>query len=138
MFCQFISWANWVNSGKFIDNSWISCQIMADMENLSLTCIGGPRLMRISLMRFFKTFLNYLANAILGLIPSLLRFIKVHFNCYQYFSPWLHCIALISQKLTWKNNSAINCYGNYFCVIKQYSGITWHHLTQFCTVTVCF
>ena len=23
--CQFISWTNWVNSGKFMDNCWISC-----------------------------------------------------------------------------------------------------------------
>ena len=33
LFCQFISWTNWVNSGKFMDNYWVSCQIMADMEN---------------------------------------------------------------------------------------------------------
>ena len=31
-FCQFISWTNWVNSGKFMDNYWISCQFMADIE----------------------------------------------------------------------------------------------------------
>ena len=30
LFCQFISWTNWVNSGKFMDNCWISCQVMAD------------------------------------------------------------------------------------------------------------
>ena len=33
MFCQFISWTNWVNSGEFMENCWISCQVMADMEN---------------------------------------------------------------------------------------------------------
>ena len=33
LFSQFISWTNWVNSGKFRDNSGISCQVMADMEN---------------------------------------------------------------------------------------------------------
>ena len=32
LFCQFISWTNWVNSGKFMDNCWMSCQVMADME----------------------------------------------------------------------------------------------------------
>ena len=32
LFCQFISWTNWVYSGKFLDNCWISCQVMADME----------------------------------------------------------------------------------------------------------
>ena len=32
LFCQFISWTNLVNSGKFMDNCWISCQVMADME----------------------------------------------------------------------------------------------------------
>ena len=31
-FCQFISWTNWVNSGNFRDNCWISCLVMADME----------------------------------------------------------------------------------------------------------
>ena len=33
--CQFINWTNWVNSGKFMDNCWISCQVMADMKNMS-------------------------------------------------------------------------------------------------------
>ena len=33
-FCQLISWTNWVNSGKFMDNCWISCQVMADMEKV--------------------------------------------------------------------------------------------------------
>ena len=28
-----MSWTNKVNSGKFMDNCWISCQVMADMEN---------------------------------------------------------------------------------------------------------
>ena len=32
LFCQFPSWTNLVNSGKFMDNCWISCQVMADME----------------------------------------------------------------------------------------------------------
>ena len=30
--CQFISWTNLVNSGKFMDTCWISCQVMADMK----------------------------------------------------------------------------------------------------------
>ena len=34
LFCQFISWTNWVNSGKFMDNYWISCQVMADMKKV--------------------------------------------------------------------------------------------------------
>ena len=33
-FCQFLSWTNWVNSGKFMDNCWISCQVMADMKKV--------------------------------------------------------------------------------------------------------
>ena len=32
LLCQFISWTNWVNSGKFMANCWISCRVMADME----------------------------------------------------------------------------------------------------------
>ena len=32
LYCQLISWTNWVNSGKFMDNCWISCQVMADMK----------------------------------------------------------------------------------------------------------
>ena len=31
-FYQFISWTNWVNSGKSMVNCWISCKVMADME----------------------------------------------------------------------------------------------------------
>ena len=34
LFCQYISWTNWVNSGKFMDNCWISCQVMADMKKV--------------------------------------------------------------------------------------------------------
>ena len=34
LFCQFISWANWVNSAKFMDNCWISCQVVADMKKV--------------------------------------------------------------------------------------------------------
>ena len=32
LFRQFTSWTNWVNSGKFMDNCWLSCQVMADMK----------------------------------------------------------------------------------------------------------
>ena len=28
LFFQFISWTNWINSCKFMDNCWISCKIM--------------------------------------------------------------------------------------------------------------
>ena len=31
---QFISWTNWVNFVKFLDNFWISCQVMADMKKV--------------------------------------------------------------------------------------------------------
>ena len=31
---ELISWTNWVNSGKFVDNCWISCQVMADMKQV--------------------------------------------------------------------------------------------------------
>ena len=34
LFCQFISWTNWVNFSKFRDNCWIPCQIMADMKKV--------------------------------------------------------------------------------------------------------
>ena len=33
LFCQFICWTNWVNSGKFIDNCWI-WGVMADMKKV--------------------------------------------------------------------------------------------------------
>ena len=32
LFCQFVIWAKFGNSGKSLDNFWISCQVMADME----------------------------------------------------------------------------------------------------------
>ena len=34
LFCQLISWTNRVNSGKFMDNCWISCQVMADVKKV--------------------------------------------------------------------------------------------------------
>ena len=35
-FCQFISWTNWVNSGKSMDICWISSIVIADIINLYL------------------------------------------------------------------------------------------------------
>ena len=34
LFCQFISWTNWVNTGEFMDNCWIPCQVMADVKKV--------------------------------------------------------------------------------------------------------
>ena len=34
LYCQFISWKNSLNSGKFMDSCWISCQVMADMKKV--------------------------------------------------------------------------------------------------------
>ena len=34
LFFQFISWTNLVNSGKFMDNCWIPCQVMDDMKKV--------------------------------------------------------------------------------------------------------
>ena len=34
LFCQFISWTNWVNSGKFMDNCWILCEVTADKKKV--------------------------------------------------------------------------------------------------------
>ena len=34
LFFQFISQTNWVISGKFMDNCWISCQVRADMKEV--------------------------------------------------------------------------------------------------------
>ena len=34
LFGQFINWTNWVNSGKYMANCWISCQVMADLKKV--------------------------------------------------------------------------------------------------------
>ena len=34
LFCHFISWTNWVISGKFMDNCRISCQVMDGMKKV--------------------------------------------------------------------------------------------------------
>ena len=34
LFCQFLTWTDLVNSAKFMDNCWISCQVMADMKKV--------------------------------------------------------------------------------------------------------
>ena len=39
LFWQFISWTNWVNSCKYMDNCWISCQVMADMKKVCVDLI---------------------------------------------------------------------------------------------------
>ena len=33
-FTWIVSWTNWVNSGRFKDNYWISCQFMVDMRKV--------------------------------------------------------------------------------------------------------
>ena len=35
LFCQFISWTNWLNSGKSMDNCWLSCQVMAVIKKFT-------------------------------------------------------------------------------------------------------
>ena len=35
LFRQFISWTNWVNSGGFMENCWISCQVMSPPKMLT-------------------------------------------------------------------------------------------------------
>ena len=64
LFCQFMSWTNWVNSGKFMDNCWILCQVMADMEKFygNLIIINLYSLQNLAFsenLNFDKIFLTY-------------------------------------------------------------------------------
>ena len=34
LFCQFIKWTKFGNSGKSMDNCWMSCQVMDDMKKV--------------------------------------------------------------------------------------------------------
>ena len=53
LFCLFISWTNRVHSGKFMDNWWISCQLMVDMEHFYDNLIIVNLYMK-NLIRFFN------------------------------------------------------------------------------------
>ena len=54
LFCQFISLTNWVNSGKFMDNCWISYQVMADMrkvyDDLIIINLYQSRVLRVEIL----------------------------------------------------------------------------------------
>ena len=54
LFWQFISWTNWVNSGNFMVNCWISCQVMADMKKVY------KDLIIINLYHLLSVLLSYL------------------------------------------------------------------------------
>ena len=56
LFCQFISWTKWANSGKFVDNCWISWQVIVDMKKVynDLMIINLHQLKHLSLL--FKCF----------------------------------------------------------------------------------
>ena len=56
-----------------IENESIAVKVTS-LTEVALTEIGGPHLMRISLLRFFKTFHKYLAYAFFGLFISLVQF----------------------------------------------------------------
>ena len=55
LFFQFISWTNLVNSGKSMDNCWISCQVMAGMKKAynDLTIINLPHCSNFSRYQWF-------------------------------------------------------------------------------------
>ena len=55
LFCQFISWTNLVNSGKFMDNCWISCQVMADMKKVYDDLIIIKPVLSVNLKIWLKT-----------------------------------------------------------------------------------
>ena len=61
-----------------------------------IVCTGGPRLMRISLLWFFKTFHKYLTNANFGIFVSLVRFLGQNIWLMQIF--WLF-ISLLRYAL---------------------------------------
>jgi len=87
LFCQFINWTNWVNSGKFMDNYWISCQVMIDMEKFYYDFI----IINLSLPK------NSFGKIVLALTFHI--FIKKHLSKEKYTSRiksklifWCNCI----------------------------------------------
>ena len=81
LFCQFINWTNWVNSGKFMDNCWISCQVMADMKKvydylIILTCKADSEFCYI---RCFTWICHYRKHAKLGRNASWMMFLLLPF-----------------------------------------------------------
>ena len=58
LICQFISWTNLVNSGTFMDNCWISCQVTADMKKVyDNPMIINPYIAKSKQVRDFLKFL---------------------------------------------------------------------------------
>ena len=104
LFCQFISWTNWVYSGKFLYNCWISCQVMADMENFYNDLILFNLYSKISLANCFLSAPS--VNVAHSLSFSILGGIN-HYN-------WqLNCLCGLFAKpgLTKKSSLSGGCLG---------------------------
>ena len=69
-FCQFMSWTNWVKSGKFMDNCWIWFQVMADMKKVY------DGLIIINLESLFTIILAWLFFSVLFELTFRLSYLK--------------------------------------------------------------
>ena len=76
LFCQFVNWTNWVNFGKFMDNCWISCQVMVDIK----------KFMTISQLSTCNTLLSLIQ---LFMNKSLVAFAAIQIIVPTYISPYL-------------------------------------------------
>ena len=104
LICQFISSTNWVNSGKFMDNCWISCQVMVDMKKVY------NNLIIINLYLLTTWQISYLGKKILihRSFDLLIRYIFysiIVLPCIQ--SKIKQFLQSTIEKMSWKNGANV-------------------------------
>ena len=95
MFGQFIRWTNWVNFDNFVDNCWISCQVMADRKKV-YDCLTIINLYASQLHIYVTCWLLYAemrqCSCQIDLSPSCIRFSTIWFEykitLFSSFSNW--------------------------------------------------
>ena len=104
LFFQFISWTNWVNSGKYMDNCWISCQVIADIKKVYNNLIIFNLLLLIFCLSFASIRFSFWVDMD-QLVYVMLVLKKAHF-------PMRHPIV---QKYVYTINKS-SCFQQYFIV----------------------
>ena len=96
LFCHFISWTNRVNFGKFMDNCWISCQVMADMNKVY------DDLININLYYHQKGFTRVFKGCFCQLIAMIGRYL--HWICLE-----LSLLKKTKRRKQTKNKKSQTC-----------------------------
>jgi len=119
LFCQFTSWTNWVNSGKFMDNCWISCQAMADMKKVYDDLIKKS-LLHLNHGLIFWSSLEHETCQLLEIVTiNYFPFSTMHFLCHTVMNflreSWRNyiCTIFFPRERLVRTREFCSCYYNF-------------------------